>query len=340
MKLAAYPAILIVLISLGFNFAYLFRHGWKGPSRLRAVLIKALVVFYAVMFIWIPLDVFFYFAVVQSDNFAFTLASERWLEENWRPRNDQRYRDDDIPDDIDEREVIFVVGDSFVAAHGVADYKQRFTNKLGEKLGDEYAVLNIARNGWNTLEQFAAIAQHPLQPDHIILSYYLNDIEDAANFEGMKRPDLIQEPPKPINKIVEKSYFVNWAWWRVARNMVSNSMIEEYAKFRESMFADEAIWARHAAELRRITEYCRWRGIKLDVVIWPDLTDIEGTRAQTEKVAALFKSEGVDVLNLSDQYGSIAQMPTDEVILGPHDAHPNERTHEIVADKIFKKFFE
>ena len=104
--------------------------------------------------------------------------SQRWFEKNWKV-NSLGYRDIEH-DSYDNRQIIFVVGDSFVAGHGIARPGDRFSDLLQKRLGDRYVVVNIAQNGWNTPEEYQAIISYPRKPNRIILSYFINDITDAA----------------------------------------------------------------------------------------------------------------------------------------------------------------
>lgn len=335
MKPAAVLAIFLLSLSLIANLVFLFRRGWTKESRGRSFCINAAVMFFAFVFVWMPLELIFGRFFIESDNFSFTLAAERWDDLYWKPLNEYKYRDDKRKD-WEGKKVLFVVGDSFVAGHGIKSSKDRFSNRLADKLGDDWAVFNIAKRGWNASDEIGAIASHHAEPNRIILSYFLNDIEDAATRAGLKRPELVEEPPKLLRKLVEKSYFLNFAYWRLYRRAHAQDMIDAYAKYRAEIWQGEAVWARHRRELHRLKEVAHLRGADLSVVIFPDLFNVKETAPLTAKVAAFFQSEGVPVVDLAPR---LAGRDPLAMVVSPADGHPNEKLHAEVAEILFQEFF-
>ena len=84
------------------------------------------------------------------------------FERYWQPINSLGYRDYEwTPEKVGNRKRIVVVGDSFVAGGGVEKIEDRFSNQLGEKLGDDYVVMTVARNGWNTRQEIEGVLAYP-----------------------------------------------------------------------------------------------------------------------------------------------------------------------------------
>jgi hypothetical protein len=324
-----------VLLSLGFNWVYFLRHAWKKPSRLRSGLIKISLAFYALVFTLLPLEIIFGTVFIQPDNFTFTLAAEKWMDRHWEPENELDYRDKDH-DNLDDKKVLLVIGDSFVAGHGIADYRKRFTSVLDDLLGDEWAVPIAAKNGWNTDEQFAGLLKYPHQSDAVLLSYFLNDIEDAAEKLGKKRPRLIEKPPKLIRGLVDDSYLFNYLYWKIWKRTYASSMVGKYAEYREAIYADENIWSLHQEEILNIHRYTQHHEIPLRALIFPDLFDVAGTAHLTDKVAALFREHDVPVIDLAPL---LKDRPVEELVVGQHDGHPNEALHAEIAELLKERFF-
>jgi len=325
----------LVLVSLVANAVCLFRFGWRRPSRARTMAIRFTTVGTSVLLAFLALELVVSHLFITSDNFSFTLHSKRWFQLYWEPENDLDYRDDEYKD-LDKKKLLFVVGDSFVAGHGIKDYRDRFSNVLGVHMGEDWATLNIARNGWNTAEEFAAVITHPYKPDAIVLSYFLNDIEDAAVRHGIKRPQLIGKPPAIIRKIVDKTYLFNYLYWRHARRANSAQMIAEYGKFRDTLYADARVWATHVEELGLFVEYAQKHKVPLVVVIFPDLFNVAGTAAHCRRVHDFFVAAGFPVLNLADVFAG--RSPQD-IVVGTYDGHPNPAAHREVADLLFERYF-
>ena len=112
-------------------------------------------------------EIYFRYILLKSDAYDFTLLAKRWKAVCWNPiftvTSDKipkefggkvEYRDRTWTDaDVQGKTKIMVIGDSFVAGHGLCDVKDRATNILQDKLGSGYAVFNVAVNGWDTPEE-------------------------------------------------------------------------------------------------------------------------------------------------------------------------------------------
>lgn len=185
----------VLLSALLLIWSYTLRSVWTKTSRVRSLLMKASVSVSTIIYLFLALEILFYSSFAVSDTFGFTLASQRWEERYWRPVNSFGYRDvEHSATDFGNKKVLFVVGDSFVAGHGISQIENRFSNILQRNLGGQYVVVNIAKNGWNTADEYQAILSYPYKPKKIILSYYLNDILGAASTLGYGSPVRVERP--------------------------------------------------------------------------------------------------------------------------------------------------
>jgi hypothetical protein len=86
--------------------------------------------------------------VIYSDGLGFTLMYDRWHKKYWHPVNSQGYRDIEwSAEQLAGKTKIIVTGDSFPAGHGTNNVADRFPNVLQQELGDDYAVMLVARQG-------------------------------------------------------------------------------------------------------------------------------------------------------------------------------------------------
>ena len=82
------------------------------------------------------------------------LCAHTWFFYNWE-WNSLGYRSQEwSEEDVSGKIKIGIIGDSFVAGHGVSDKQNRFSNLLQKKLGDEYFVFNLGKNGNDTQEEW------------------------------------------------------------------------------------------------------------------------------------------------------------------------------------------
>jgi GDSL-like Lipase/Acylhydrolase family len=268
---------------------------------------------------------------VHSDGWGFTLSSQTWFQRHWKPINSAGYRDrEHPPGSFAGKKVIFVVGDSFVAGHGVESVSDRFADRLREKLGAGSEVVVIAQNGWDTEQERAAIAAHHARPDVVVLSYFVNDIDAAAARHGRARAP-IEPPTGALGALVGSSYFANDLYWRGYR-FASPALAESSLAFLEGCYADDAIWKDHERAIEGVAQDVRGRGARLVVVVFPALFALERTRPITAKVAKAFAARGASVLDLGEK---LAGRDPRALVVGSADAHPNGALHGEVADLLF-----
>jgi hypothetical protein len=266
---------------------------------------------------------------LQSDNLGYTLASKRWGERYWHPINSFGYRDIEHPEaQFRDRKTLFVVGDSYVAGMGMADPAKRFPDVLQKLLGQPWVVVNIAMNGWNTVNELTAIENYPHSPDLIVLAYYVNDIEGAAWKAGLRRPVLVEPPRGLLAEVVNRSYLFNFLYWRVFRFRNSAEMARVYTEYIARCYGDDRVWQLHVAELQGIVELGQRRNSKLIVLIIPDVTDITGSRAITTKVASFFRNFQVRVVDITDR---LEGRDVRQLVANRFDAHPSESMHNEIA---------
>ena len=332
------PEVLIcfVLVSaLLLNWAYVLRSLWTKPSRLRSVLMKCSVSVSTCIYLFLILELLFYSSFTVSDGFGFTLASQRWNEKYWNPINSFGYRDvEHDPVEFQNKDTIFVVGDSLVAGHGIAKTENRFSDILKRNLGAQYVVVNIAQNGWNTPEEYQAIISYPHKPKRIVLSYFINDIDGAARRVGYI-PAILVEPPhdRVLLYIVNHSYFLNFVYWRLYR-FHNNDIGETYVTYLKRSYSSPNVWGAHETELEQIVAYARNQGIDLTVVVFPNLMAVKDSSPITSKVTEFFQNHNVRVLNLEPLLEG--RDPT-TLIVNSLDGHPNEALNKEVAELLTKE---
>ncbi len=281
----------------------------------------------ALGFLLLVLEIGFARFAVQSDGFGHTLAARSWFARHWGPANSHGFRD---AEPAAQGRRLFVVGDSFVAGHGVARRADRFADRLAPHLAPGWSVLNFARNGWDTGQQLAALRAFPLAPDALVWSYYVNDIAGAAARHGRSLAAAPHEPPALLGRIVGASHLVNFVYWRGYR-LANGRLAAERWRAQRGGYADERVWRTHRAELEAAIAFARERGAPLLAVIFPHLRDAEGSRAVTQRVAEVFREGGARVLDLTDL---VAAADSRRLVVNAVDAHPNEHLHAEVAARL------
>ena len=92
--------------------------------------------------------------------------------------------------------------------------------------------------------------------------------------------------------------------------------------------------------LGAFVDFSKQNDVPLQVMVWPHLVDIEGSREISSKVAGFFRKEEIPVFEIA---GVAAKVPLEERIVNSLDVHPSERVHSMVAAQLFrdhKDFFD
>jgi hypothetical protein len=322
--LAILPSSVTLIVLLVFRFV------WTRPSQIRNALAKLALAALAMMWTLLALEWYFLCCVVASDGFGHTLSARKWAVQYWKPVNSFGYRD--VEHDLTrlrDRKVLFVLGDSFVAGHGIKDHRDRMSEVLAAKLPKEWEIVNIAKCGWNTAQEFAALRHHPVVPNAVVLSYCINDIEGAAQ-RVWKQPlvRLIEPPDWRIRPLVDYSHLANFCYWRLWRFRNSNEMATTYHRYLKAAYDDERVWSEHAQEIRRIVDYAKNNEIHLVVVVFPTLADIAWSQTFTDKVVYLLRRDGIPVVDLS---ATLSGRNPHELVVNNMDAHASVRLNAEVA---------
>lgn len=327
-KMTKITFIAILISSLLLNVILIFRYLYISESKMRSILINLSILIFSTLYIGLIFEVVFYNFMVESDGFAFTLASGRWFQRYWKPINSLGYRDENHSGD-EGKSNLFIVGDSFVAGHGIENYQDRFSNLLAEELGEEWAVHNIANGNWSTQDEYQALREYRFKPDIVIISYFINDIEGAAREAGEERPSLINPPPKLVASIINQSFFVNFVYWRVYRYRFAEEMREAYFGYLARAFSDPFIWEMHQEELRELIRYANINGAEIIFILFPNLADVDGSSEYTARVRVFLEGEGVEVIDLGPK---LIDRPSEDLVVSPIDAHPSILLHQEVAE--------
>ncbi len=286
---------------------------------------------------------YFRYAVLKSDAYDFTLMAKRWKEVCWKPiftlYSDQypggkvEYRDRTWTDaDVQGKKKIMIIGDSFVAGHGICNAKDRFGDVLQTKLGDGYAVFNVAVNGWGTPEETYFPLLHPYKPDIVVLSYFVNDIRNAITLTNHPYPEMIPRPDWMINTPLKDSYLVDYVYWQIFyKRQFADSNAKLWQALLDSYFVPD-IWAEHKSEMLQVVDWAKKIHAPLIVIVWPTLESIQSSARQTAMVEQVFRDNGATVISASDMFRND---PPDSLVVNNIDSHPNENTHRRMADALY-----
>lgn len=277
-------------------------------------------------------ELFFRHGLRLTSTYADTLVHHRWNESYWNPLNELSFRDYPIQYQLPAGvKSVLILGDSFAAGLGVRDIKDTFPHLLGEKLGDDYHISVVAHAGWNTDAQLDGLKNYPLKPDILIHSYFLNDITYLGSQYLNEWSVQRLHPGPPFGELIDRFYLPNFLYWNVYMQYVRHNDVN-YGDGIIDIYRDPDIWSAHKADLQAILDWTHAQGGDTIVIIWPILTMVEASAPATEQIAIFYRSQGVPVINLTEDFKIYRPL---ELAVNPFDMHPNERAHRIAAERLY-----
>jgi lysophospholipase L1-like esterase len=261
--------------------------------------------------------------VPRSHNVGYTLGAQIWGRYYWRDKNLLGYRDGPHVA-VPGKRTVFVVGDSFTAGAGMERTEDRFADRINAE-HPELHLVNVGKNGSDTIDEYRRLQADPLAPDAVVLQYYLNDIEGAAQRAGWPWPAFTpyEDVPCPVQDLLRGSFLLNWLYWEFP-----HADGADYVAMLDRALTDDALIRQHLADLERFCTYTETRHIPLVVVLFPFLTDPAHCRPTIDRVEHMFRAHHVPVLDVA---GLLRDVPVRERTANPYDAHPSPRVHALVA---------
>jgi hypothetical protein len=334
---------MILAIFGGFVFlsgaaVYLFfvkfrQHRMQSFRGLRLITGNFLILILLLSIFLIGAECYFRFFCDASDSFAVSRISRRWLERHF-VLNRQGFRDDQdyqYRRSAEKRRVTFL-GDSFTAAQGVSDVRNRFANIVREKR-PSWEIHTFAALGRDTPHQLEFIRR--IRPsydfDLLVLAYCLNDIAPYAPIAARQKWLRMLDDVNNTNYFTEHSYFLNLLHAR--RVAALHSDIGNYWQSTSQLFTGET-WQRHQSDLRQLKQEIENAGGRLCVVTFPlfHLLDAyDEYQPCHDELRGFWSSLDVPHLDLTSIYEG---MPAAKLVVSPSDAHPNELAHAMAAEAI------
>lgn len=327
----ALPAVLF------FALRHFFRrtrsvNGAIGWARLVAG--NLLVLLFLVSLLLLGGEIWFRFFVDTTDSLGFTKISERWVRRHWRtntagPRDNIEYAPKIQPG---KRRVTFV-GDSFTAGHGISNVEDRFANRLRATHPD-WEVHVLANVGWDTGTEIAMLKKavaRSYELDEVVLVYCLNDVCDLLLAQGQPFEGKLPALDRATPRITHGSYFLDLFYNR--HLAAQNPYVKDYFSFVKDGYRGD-YWL---AQQRRFTEFRELvtsHGGHLSVVTFPFLHALGPKYDYAfvhEALDHFWRAQGVAHLDLLPKFQGL---PSRELTVNPHDAHPNERASRLAAEAI------
>lgn len=253
---------------------------------------------------------------------------------------------DTIPEQALEDGVlrILFLGDSFTVGYGLEDNRQRFTDRIEQRLRDEglpagYRVdvfnagmAGTAPDSWSKCLEDVL----PLYRPHLVISVFF--LRDGTPLSTSLR--FHQITMELIN-----SRYQSWPLYRQSRllrvlyDRLAWRDFTMYYQLRLSLSyvgskEDRLMWNKQQRHLRKIRDLCRDQGLPFQLIIFPMLFDLDHysffpVEAEIERFA---REAEIPVFSLTPGFlGRDAA----SLWVAANDQHPNAEGHQIAADTLF-----
>lgn len=230
-------------------------------------------------------------------------------------------RDDDYPLEKSGRWRIVFLGDSLTFGWGV-EKEQTFEHRLEQQLDARRPteILNFGAGNYNTVQEVALFLDKGLryQPDQVVLFYFINDAEPVP-----------QESRLPF---LGRLRLVTFYWSRLKALRARWDPSAGFESYYSKLYRDDAVgWRRSREALLELKRACEEHGIVLQVVILPELHELEDYPFAEEhaRIAGFLREHGVPVLDLAPAFAGETDPTSLWVALD--DAHPNAEAHGRIA---------
>jgi lysophospholipase L1-like esterase len=238
-----------------------------------------------------------------------------------------RDREFAIPKPAGVTRIVFV-GDSLTVGWGVDDDKtmpkvlEKLLNARGD--GRKYEVVNAGVGNYNSIMEATWMMTKgiKLQPDMVILGYFINDAEPTPHRTG--------------GGLAEWSYAyvvfqgkVGEVWRRLFGG-------PEWGEYYTNLYRDDAAaWKKNQATLIKLAEFCRERNLPLLMVNFPELRQLDPYPFAniSAKIAKLAHDMQVPYRDLLD---TVRKEKPDTLWVTVQDSHPDAKADALFARGIYQ----
>lgn len=266
---------------------------------------------------------------ITPDGYGLTAMSYLWYFNYYDGRfNSLGYRDYEPQPDTPTLTRIAVVGDSFAAGHGIDQIEQVFPHQLEQRLGAGVDVNALARPGYDMQQYTAALASYPYQPDIVVLSYYLNEVDPLLEAAGRSPNRNFAIPSGTLAHGLLRNFCTLSAVYYLALQLSNTERTQQFARDLFGSYFDDAIWTAHTAQIDTFIEEVARRDAALVVLVWPSLVAVEQSTPAVERVSAYFAAAGASVVSFA---ALVDGQESPEWVINRFDFHPSVLANEIAA---------
>lgn len=197
-------------------------------------------------------------------------------------------------------------------------------------------VLNVAMPGWGTGDQLQPLKDmiSAYGVDAVVLCYVPNDIEKliprTSEFDPVRPPEMTWVNPST-------SALLEYLFHRIVVPRMTT--VVGYHDWLAKGFENDTVWQKHKKQLFEMAQVCGEHGVPFHVVLLPFI-QTSGTKYVAAKLhGTLHKILTTHGVAVTDMLPAIADQDPVSLVVSRFDAHPNERAHAMLADRMWARIF-
>jgi hypothetical protein len=239
---------------------------------------------------------------------------------------------------------ILVLGDSQTLGHGIDRLEDTYPKKLEKKLNQKssninFEVINVADSGWNTDTQLYKFLQYgiKLDPDLVILAYYLNDIPWPHEIKCSGK-DVFRTPGISIwGDIVFRSKAIKFFKFR------KNRLLEKFGDKISvpecfNLAYDSRAWEMEKFYLDHILMATQVKRIHFMVSLIPAMFSLDDNfpfKKINTKLNQYCSEKNIECIDLFKT--TFKGADASSLVVSKYDRHLNAKAAEMVSDGMFEK---
>ncbi|BCA54232.1 hypothetical protein W02_13720 [Nitrospira sp. KM1] len=251
--------------------------------------------------------------------------------------NSKGYRDvDHHVENTDGRIRVLILGDSMTFGWGIAD-DETYPRLISDMAGSRVEVISLAKNGWSTADQLAALRREGLafHPDLVVVGVVTND----------PGPPMTEPSGQQADWVVFKRLPFELMFWRFLDYYINRigdmyGLKYTYVQWEEDIYDPakryRGPWVR---AVQRLGDTLASRGIPgyAFVLISPVAPEASSQIRKYDILSDVFANAGFKTTNLHQSYlAEFRNVPEKKLWALPDDAHPGPAINRFFAREVWK----
>jgi len=232
---------------------------------------------------------------------------------------------------------VLVLGDSFT--EGAKVDRDRLFVKVAEaslkaRVPGGVQLFNMSRGGWDTADEVGwlrAALSEGFDPDAVLIVFFPNDVSTRSSNDTIVK-EWVEEVSMRKGWLNRASVLYDWIDFARRRRAVTRRTMEDYlTSIRED---GKERWAEFEAALGEAAELCRERDLRLGLLVFPVLVQLDDEHALEPvyaEVLAACEELSVPARSLLPVF---AGREAATLWCDPWDAHPNAEANALVAPAV------